>query len=87
MGGLKVVSNLASKKKMNLDEVFRGFAFSYAYVYTKENAHERNKSDAHPLSYIRCNMTVAQFDLFQQTYNITKDDYMYIPENARVCIW
>ena len=87
MGGLKVVSNLASKKKMNLDEVFRGFAFSYAYVYTEENAHERNKSDAHPLSYIRCNMTVAQFDLFQQTYNITTDDCMYIPENDRVCIW
>ena len=87
MGGLKVALNAAYKKNMNLDEVFRGFAFSYAYVYTEDAAYERNYSDAHPLSYIRCNMTVAQFDLFQQTYNLVEDDIMYIPTEARICIW
>ncbi|MBR1846724.1 MAG: Ig-like domain-containing protein [Bacilli bacterium] len=87
MGGLKVVASLARKKNMNLDEVFKGHAHSYAYVYTEENAHERNKSDSHPLSYIRSNMTLAQFDLFQETYHLSKDDAMYIPKEARVSIW
>ena len=87
MGGLKVVSNLCRKKNMNLDEVFRGFAFSYSYVYTEESCRERASTDAHPLSYLRCNMTVSQFDLFQQTYNLSEDDVMYIPSDARICIW
>ena len=32
-------------------------------------------------------MTVAQFDLFQETYHLTEDDVMYIPQEARVSIW
>ena len=87
MGGLKVVSNLAKKKNMNLDELFRGYAYSEAFVYTEESAYERNKSDSHPLSYLRCNMTVAQFDIFQETYNLVEDDVMYIPADNRICIW
>ena len=87
MGGLKVISNLCKKKNMNLDEVFRGFAYSFAYVYTEESARNRVDTDAHPLSYLRVNMTAAQFDLFQQTYNLNEDDVMYIPTDARICIW
>lgn len=87
MGGLKVVANLARKKNMDLDEVFRGHAYNFAYVYTEESAYERVQSDAHPLSYLRCNMTAAQFDLFQETYHLTEDDVMYIPKEARVSIW
>lgn len=76
------MANLARKKNMDLDEVFRGHAYSFAYVYAEESTYERVQSDAHLLSYLRCNMTAAQFDLFQETYHLTEDDAMYIPKRS-----
>ena len=87
IGSEDIVANLARRKNMDLDEVFRGHAYCFAYMYTEESAYERVQSDAHPLSYLRCNMTAAQFDLFKETYHLTEDDVMYIPKEARVSIW
>ncbi len=34
--------------------------------------------DSHPLSYLRVNVTVQQFDEFYETYGIKEGDNMYL---------
>ena len=43
--------------------------------------------DSHPYAYLRVNVTLAQFDKFNQTYGIKYGDGMYVPKNDRVKIW
>ena len=43
--------------------------------------------DAHPLCYLRVNVTVAQFDEFYETYDIQEGDGMYIAPEDRIKIW
>ena len=43
--------------------------------------------DEHPLSYIRCNTTLQQFDEFLDFYGIREGDGMYLAPEDRVNIW
>jgi putative endopeptidase len=54
---------------------------------TPENELWRMTQDNHPLSYLRVNLTVAQFDEFIKTYGITPSDGMYIAPADRITVW
>ena len=44
-------------------------------------------TDEHPLSMLRCNVTVSQFDEFQKTYDIQPGDGMYVAPEDRILVW
>ena len=88
MGGLKVVLRIAEKKEsFNYKEFFEAYANFYAYAYTYDKALSDISNNPHPLSYLRVNLTIAQFDKFQEVYDIKEGDGMYIKEEDRIAIW
>ena len=85
MGGVAVMLKLAKKvKKFNYDTFFRAYASLWKEVYTDLSAIDQ---DSHPYAYLRCNVTLAQFDEFVKTYRLKSGDGMYIPKDERVKIW
>ena len=49
-----------------------------AYVYF---------NDEHPMSYLRVNCSLQQFDQFLDLYGIKEGDRMYLAPEDRVNIW
>ena len=43
--------------------------------------------DVHPLSYLRVNTTLQQYDEFLDFYGIKEGDTMYLAPEDRVNIW
>ena len=43
--------------------------------------------DSHPLSYLRTNVSVQQFDEFYETYGVKEGDNMYLSPGSRVTVW
>ena len=88
MGGMHVCLEIAKTiPNFDYDKFFKAYAktwlseaFDYATVLKYLN-------DSHPFDYLRCNVTLAQFDEFIETYDIQKGDGMYIPKSERVAIW
>lgn len=88
LGGVKVVLQLASRiEGFEYETFFDAYSEFFGFVYTVDGAREDIKDNPHPLSYLRVNMTLAQFDEFVETYGVTEDDAMYLPEEYRVKIW
>ena len=85
MGAIDVMLALASKiEDFDYDLFFR----SYAQLWKEEYySLESIDEDSHPYAYLRVNVTLAQFDKFNQTYGIKYGDGMYVPKNDRVKIW
>lgn len=59
----------------------------FDWIYTREEAYGARNADVHPLSYLRVNVTAAQFDKFQETFDIEEGDGMYIAPKDRIAIW
>ena len=88
MGGMRVMLGLAEKiDNFNYEEFFESFAYFFGYAYRPEIARLALSDDPHPLSYLRCNVTCAQFDKFQETYDVKEDDLMYIKPADRISVW
>lgn len=88
MGGIKVMLSLAAKEtNFDYDKFFRSFSAMWANVYTEGAVTYYNINDEHPLSYIRVNLTLAQFEKFYETYGIKQGDGMYIEPDNRIAIW
>lgn len=88
MGGVKVMLSLASKET-NFDyrRFFTSYSAMWANVYTDKAVTYYNNDDEHPLSYIRVNLTLSQFDKFVETFNIKEGDGMYVAPEDRIAIW
>ena len=88
MGGVKVMLSLASKET-NFDyrRFFTSYSAMWANVYTDKAVTYYNNDDVHPLSYIRVNLTLSQFDKFVETYDIKEGDGMYVAPEDRIAIW
>ena len=85
MGGVAVMLKLAKKiKNFDYDLFFRSYASLWKEEYYNLSSMDR---DSHPYAYLRCNVTLAQFDEFVKTYHLKSGDGMYIPKNERVKIW
>lgn len=88
MGGLKVATLLGEKiEGFDFAKMYSAFAEFFGWIYTREEAYGARNADVHPLSYLRVNVTAAQFDKFQETFGIEEGDGMYIAPEDRIAIW
>ena len=87
MGGMRCVLNLAKKKKdFDYDLFFRSYAEFWRYKTTYYNERQI-MDDVHPLSFLRTNVTVSQFDEFYDCYDIQPGDGMYVDKASRIAVW
>ena len=85
---MKVILRLASKlDNPDYQTLFEAFAKYFGFVYSYDKGVADTKENPHPLSYLRVNLTLAQFDIFQETYNIKEGDGMYIAPEDRIVVW
>ncbi len=87
MAGMKCMLRIAAGKPgFDYDRFFR----SYAELWlTKDNmmTAKARVDDAHPMPYLRINVTLQQFDEFLDCYGITEGDGMYLAPEDRISIW
>jgi len=88
LASIKCMLSIAKEDpNFDYDKFFRTYAGVWLRVMTPENELWRMTQDNHPLSYLRVNLTVAQFDEFIKTYGITPSDGMYIAPADRITVW
>lgn len=88
MAGVACILRIAAKDpNFDYDLFFRSYAKIWATNRSENDEYFRVMYDAHPLSYLRVNAVVAQFDEFYATYDIKEGDGMYIAPEDRVAIW
>ncbi|MBO4450073.1 MAG: hypothetical protein J5777_05775 [Clostridiales bacterium] len=86
--GLKACLMIGKDRKdFNYDLFFRSFASEWRFLMTKQTQMELLKTDVHPLSFIRINYTLVQFDEFYETYGIKPGDGMYMDPSERILVW
>ena len=87
IGGVTIGLDIAGKiDGFDYDRFFR----AYSDLELNQSTLERERwdmFDAHPLSHLRVNVTLQQFDEFLNTYGIQEGDGMYLAEADRICIW
>ena len=88
MAGIKCMLNLAAKEPdFDYNKFFTHYAVMWRRLLTSENELYRMSQDPHPLSYLRTNLVLAQYDEFLNTYGITATDGMYIAPTDRISVW
>ncbi len=88
MGGMKAILSLAKNiKDFDYRKFFESYAKAYMTVSTVEMDQYMLAQDPHPLSYLRVNVTVQQFDEFYETYGIKEGDNMYLAPEDRILVW
>lgn len=87
MGGVSVILMVAKDREdFDYDLFFR----SYAELWRTSRSlgyEEAYVQDVHPLSYLRTNVTLSQFDEFLETYDIKEGDGMYCAPENRIKVW
>ena len=97
-GGIKIsflaLQNVLKNKKREKIDGFtpeERFFLSYAFIWAgnirEQAARLRLKTDPHSPAKMRVNGQLPQLEFWYQTFNITKDDPMYIAPEKRVNIW
>ena len=88
MGGVKSALVIASSiEDFDYDLFFRSYASVWRKMDPKGMEIDRIRTDVHPLSYLRVNVTLQQFDEFYETYGIKEGDNMYLAPEKRIAIW
>lgn len=88
MGSMACLLKIAEEKEnFNYDVLFRSVAKTWAAPATVEDIEWCTKYDTHPLSYLRVNVTLQQFDKFNEYYGIKEGDGMYLAPEKRIAIW
>ena len=87
MAGIKVMLKIAADHpNFDYDKFFRTFANNWLEKDSLQRAYVLI-NDTHPMSYLRINATLQQFDEFLDCYGITEGDGMYLAPEDRVAIW
>ena len=87
MAGMKAVLRLAAQREnFDYDAFFRAFADLWLEKGSLQRAYV-HINDVHPMSYLRINCTLQQFDEFLNFYGITEGDGMYLAPEDRVIVW
>ena len=87
MAGVKVALRVAAgKEDFDYDAFFRAYADLWLEKGTLQAAYVRI-NDVHPMSYLRVNGSLQQYDEFLDFYGITEGDGMYLSPEDRVLIW
>lgn len=88
MAGVKVLLKIAeSDEDFDYDAFFKAFARIWRRMDTREFAYLVLTQDPHPFNYLRTNVTLQQFDEFNETYDITEQDAMYLAPDDRILVW
>lgn len=88
MAGLKCMLKMAEKiEDFDYDRFFSAYEHLWAETATVEYLESAVMSDPHPLSYLRGNVTVQQFDEFYRTYGVKEGDGMYLAPEDRIAVW
>ena len=88
MGGMKSALRLAKKVEgFDYDTFFRSYASLWKRLQSKSDCAELIRTDGHPLSFLRTNITLQQFDEFYETYGIQPGDGMYLAPEDRIAVW
>ena len=88
MGGVKCALRLAKKREgFDYDTFFRSYASLWKRLQSKSACLKSVRTNEHPLSYLRVNVTVQQFDEFYETYGIQPGDGMYLAPEDRIAVW
>ena len=88
MSGVKCLLAIASEKEnFDYDAFFRQYARLYKAINTAAWENFLLTQDTHPLSYLRVNVSLQQFDEFNDTYDIKPGDNMYLAEEDRILVW
>lgn len=88
MGGLKVTMLVASERwGFDYDEFFRAYALSWASILSVSDVTYQLANDGHPLDRDRVNVPVREVDEFYDTFDIAKDDGMWLDPSERVSVW
>ena len=88
MGGVHIALEIAKTiNDFDYDLFFKTFAKMWLIKAVTEDRLQERIVNEHPFNYLRVNVTLAQFDEFNETYDIGPGDRMYIPEDQRVAIW
>lgn len=87
MGGVKCMLGIAKTiDNFDYDLFFR----SYAQLYQNYDTYDWEltaSKDVHPVSMLRVNVVLQQFDEFYDTYDIKKGDGMYLDPDKRINVW
>lgn len=87
MAGIKVMLKIAADHpNFDYDKFFRTFANNWLEKDSLQCAYVLI-NDTHPMSCLRINATLQQFDEFLDCYGITEGDGMYLAPEDRVAIW
>ena len=88
MGGVRVTLELAKKiPGFDYDAYFRHYAKMWAVQRLLEEEKFLFSDDEHPLDFYRINVTLSQFDEFDDTYDINEGDGMYVVSDKRIAVW
>lgn len=88
MGGMKVVLMIAKERQdFDYDLFFRSYAELWRVSRSLGMEAAYVEQDVHPLSYLRTNITLSQFQEFIDTYGIKEGDGMYCAPEDRIKVW
>jgi putative endopeptidase len=88
LGGIACVLDIVKKmENPNLKELFENYATIWREISTKELREYLLSNDPHAPKKIRVNAVLSQFEEFYKTYDIKKEDKMYVNPEDRVGIW
>ena len=88
MAGFKCMLKMAEDvEDFDYDLFFKTYERLYAEVSSKERIVKMVHRRGHPLTYLRGNVTVQQFDEFMETYGIKEGDGMYLAPEDRIAVW
>ncbi|NLG05046.1 MAG: hypothetical protein GX567_14620 [Clostridia bacterium] len=88
MGGVKCMLAIAEEQpEFDYEEFF----ISYAELWRRKSTYLMEQQvylkDEHPLCFLRTNVTLQQFDKFNETFDIQPGDGMYLAPEQRILVW
>ncbi|MEE3928243.1 M13 family metallopeptidase [Mycoplasmopsis ciconiae] len=88
IGGFKCALEAAKKRNdFNIEDFFKQWAIIWRGIYTQERGERLLQEDVHAPVELRANVHLMNCKEFQEFYNITKDDKMFLDEKDMVEIW
>ena len=88
MAGIKALLLIAEDSDdFDYDKFFASFARTWRRISTREYDYLCLTQDVHPLSYLRTNVSLQQFNEFYDTYDIKEGDNMYLAPENRISVW